>query len=75
VSTNGIENFWALLKRGINGTYVKVAPEHLHRYVDERAFAFNERELTDLGRFALVLQRVSGRRLTWDALTNPSFGL
>ncbi len=69
VGTNGIENFWALLKRGLHGTYVAVDPEHLFRYVDERAFTFNERDLTDLGRFSLVLQRVAGRRLTWNALT------
>lgn len=69
VHTNGIENFWALLKRGIHGTYVQVAPFHLFRYVDERVFTFNERDLTDLGRFSLVLNRVAGRRLTYAALT------
>jgi ISXO2-like transposase domain len=40
VHTNGIENFWSLLKRGINGTYVSVEPFHLFRYVDEAAFRF-----------------------------------
>ena len=47
VHTNGLENFWSLLKRGINGTYVSVEPYHLFRYIDEQAFRFNERELTD----------------------------
>jgi transposase-like protein len=69
VHTNGLENFWALLKRGIHGTYVQVAPRHLNRYVDERAFTFNERDLSDLGRFSLVLHQAAGRRLTWEELT------
>jgi transposase-like protein len=69
VHTNGIENFWALLKRGLHGTYVSVAPEHLFRYLDERVFTFNLRDLTDLGRFTAVLSAVSGRRLTYAELT------
>jgi len=69
VHTNGIENFWALLKRGINGTYVQVAPEHLHRYVDERVFTYNLRKLTDFDRFREVLRYVTGRRLTYAELT------
>jgi transposase-like protein len=69
VSTNGIENFWALLKRGLKGTYVCAQPEHLFRYVDERVFTFNERDDNDLGRFATVVAAVSGRRLTWADLT------
>ena len=43
IHTNGLENFWCLLKRGINDTYVSVEPFHLFRYVDEQAFRFNER--------------------------------
>jgi transposase-like protein len=70
VHTNGMENFWSLLKRGLNGTYVRVAPEHLTRYVDERVFTFNQRHLTDLGRFSAVLGTVAGRRLTWAELTS-----
>jgi hypothetical protein len=50
VHTNGIENFWSLLKRAIKGTYVNVEPFHLGRYLDEQAFRFNERD-TDAGRF------------------------
>jgi transposase-like protein len=69
VHTNGIENFWSLLKRGLKGTYVYANPEHLFRYVDERVFTFNERDNNDLGRFATVVAAVSGRRLTWEALT------
>jgi transposase-like protein len=69
VHTNGIENFWALLKRGLKGTYVCASPEHLFRFVDERVFTFNERDDNDLGRFATVVAAVSGRRLTWADLT------
>ncbi len=69
VHTNGIENFWSLLKRGLHGTYVSVEPYHLFRYLDERTFTFNKRELSDLGRFSLVLHCVAGRRLTWNQLT------
>ena len=69
VSTNGVENFWCLLKRSLKGTYVSVEPFHLFRYLDERAFSFNERKSTDLGRFTLVLRMVTGKRLTYDELT------
>jgi transposase-like protein len=68
VHTNGIENFWALLKRGLNGTYVSVEPFHLFRYLDERVFTYNLRDLTDLGRFSAVLAAVSGQRLTYAEL-------
>jgi transposase-like protein len=69
VHTNGIENFWSLLKRGLKGTYVSVEPYHLFRYLDERAFTFNERERSDFGRFVLVLFQAVGRRVTWAELT------
>ncbi len=69
VHTNGIENFWSLLKRGLKGTYVSVEPYHLFRYLDEQVFRFNMREDNDLGRFAVVLSRVAGRRLTYAELT------
>jgi transposase-like protein len=69
ITTNRIENFWSLLKRGLKGTYVNTAPFHLHRYVDERVFTFNERKDTDLGRFRTVLSRIAGRRLTYAELT------
>jgi transposase-like protein len=69
IHTNGLENFWSLLKRGLHGTYVSVKPYHLFRYLDERAFTFNERHLDDLGRFQMVLRAVAGRRLTYAQLT------
>jgi transposase-like protein len=68
VHTNGIENFWSLLKRTIKGTYVSVEPFHIGRYLDEQAFRFNERDDNDAGRFKTVLSSVSGRRLTYKEL-------
>jgi transposase-like protein len=72
VHTNGLENFWSLLKRSLKGTYISVEPFHLFRYLDEQVFRFNARKDNDLGRFVNVVARVSGRRLTYDALTGKS---
>jgi hypothetical protein len=74
VHTNGCENFWTLLKRGINGTYVSVEPFHLFRYVDEQAFRFNNRkdEQGDAGRFAKACSQAAGRRLTWKDVTGQA---
>ncbi len=68
VHTNGLENFWSLLKRGLKGTYVSVEPYHLFRYLDEQVFRFNERGDNDYGRFQSVLSWVTGIRLTWSEL-------
>jgi transposase-like protein len=70
VHTNGIENFWSLLKRAIRGTYVSVDPHHLNHYVQEQVFRFNARKDNDLGRFRSVLGCVAGKRLTYKDLTN-----
>ena len=70
VHTNGLENFWSLLKRTIKGTYVSVRAKHLRRYLDEQTYRFNARQNTDAERFAEVLGMVSGRRLTYVQLTN-----
>jgi transposase-like protein len=74
VHTQGIENFWSLLKRGLTGTYIAVEPFHLDRYLDEQMFRFNNRAtkdnpLTDLDRFALALSQIAGKRLTYAELT------
>jgi transposase-like protein len=66
IHTNGLENFWSLLKRSLNGTYVNVEPFHLFRYLDEQAYRFNNRkDLNDYGRFRLAASQIVGRRLTW----------
>jgi transposase-like protein len=75
VHTQGIENFWSCLKRGLGGTYVSVEPFHLFRYVDEQAFRFNNRKdadnkpLKDAERFQLALSQVAGKRLTFAEVT------
>jgi transposase-like protein len=69
VHTNGLENFWSLLKRSIYGTYVSVLPFHLFRYVDEQAFRFNHRKENDGNRFRRALAGCGGRRLTYRKLT------
>lgn len=71
VTTNRIENFWALLKRSLNGTYVSVEPFHLFRYLDEQVFRFNTRELTDSLRFHAAMKGIIGKRLTYAQLTAP----
>src|SRR5207248_468117 len=59
IHTNGMENFWSLLKRGLHGTYISVEPFHLFRYIDEQAFRFNERKMTDAERFTEVMHSTS----------------
>lgn len=69
VHTNGMENFWSLLKRGIHGTYVSVEPFHLFRYVDEQAFRFNNRKpMSDADRFSFLVRKLVGKRLTYAEL-------
>ncbi len=71
VHTNGMENFWSLLKRGISGTYVSVEPFHLFRYLDEQMFRYNNRnkDLNDADRFHLAVSQIVGKRLTFAQLT------
>jgi len=74
VHTNGLENFWSLLKRGLGGTYVAVEPFHLFRYLDEQAFRYNNRatkenKVTDADRFDMAVSNMVGKRLTFAQLT------
>jgi transposase-like protein len=69
VHTNGLENFWSLLKRALKGTYVSVEPFHLQAYCDEQAFRFNHRKMDDAERFASVMKQIVGRRVTYKELT------
>ncbi len=69
VHTNGIENFWSLLKRALGGTYVSVEPFHLFRYLDEQSFRYNNRtNINDADRFTLALSQITGKRLTYNHL-------
>jgi transposase-like protein len=75
IHTNGLENFWSLLKRGLNGTYVNVEPFHIFRYLDEQTFRYNHRRgMKDAGRFSTALRNVSGKRLTYSELTGKEAG-
>lgn len=79
VHTNGLENFWALLKRGLKGTYVAVEPFHLDRYLDEQVFRYNNRStkdnpLDDQDRFTLAVSQIVGKRLTYAELTGKVGG-
>ncbi len=74
VHTNGLENFWSLLKRGISGSYVSVEPFHLFRYLDEQVFRYNNRgtrehKITDADRFSMAVSKLFGKRLTFAELT------
>jgi transposase-like protein len=73
VHTNGLENFWSLVKRGLHGTYISVEPFHLFRYLDEQVFRFNNRKdgddkITDRERFDIALSGVHGKRITYEQL-------
>ena len=73
VHTNGIENFWSLVKRGLHGTYISVEPFHLFRYLDEQIFRFNNRAtkkrfVSDSNRFEMAFPQIADKRLTYDEL-------
>jgi transposase-like protein len=79
IHINGMENFWSLLKRALHGTYISVEPFHLHKYIDEQAFRYNNRAtktnpLNDLDRFTLAMSQSDGKRLTYAALTGKGQG-
>jgi transposase-like protein len=73
VHTNGLENYFSLLKRTLKGTYVAVEPFHLTKYIDEQAYRFNTRKMTDADRFLFVLGMVAGKRLTYEELTSAFY--
>jgi transposase-like protein len=73
IHTNGLENFWSLVKRGLHGTYISVEPFHLFRYLDEQVFRYNNRKdgddkITDRERFDIALSGVAGKRITYQHL-------
>jgi transposase-like protein len=77
VHTQGIDNFWSLLKRGLSGTYISVEPFHMDRYLAEQVFRYNNRatkdnKLTDADRFALAVSQIVGKRLTYKELTGKT---
>jgi hypothetical protein len=73
IHTNGVENFWSLLKRTLGGTYISVEPFHLFRYLDEQSFRFNNRKLTDGQRFDIASRHIIGKRLTFAEVTGKTY--
>lgn len=69
VHTNGMENFFACLKRALGGTYIAVAPFHLFRYTAEQVYRFNHRLESDFARFENLVRQGIGKRLTYRVLT------
>jgi hypothetical protein len=65
VFTNTAESFFALLKRGVIGSFHHVSKEHLDRYCDEFSFRWNHRSVTDSDRTAIALRQTKGKRLTY----------
>lgn len=67
-----MENFWSLLKRGLHGAYISVEPFHLARYIDEQAFGYNTRKMSDAERFSSIMKQFAGRRSTYAEPTGKS---
>jgi transposase-like protein len=65
ISTNTIEGYFSILKRGINGVYHHVGKQHLHRYLSEFDFRYNSRFSEDGDRALLAIKGASGKRLTY----------
>ena len=68
--TNGIESFWALLKRGYYGVYHYMSVKHLHRYINEFAFRHNTSQVGTMDFIGMTAARIAGKRLTYKELTN-----
>jgi transposase-like protein len=67
-TTNSIENFWSVLKRGIYGTYHFITVKHVQNYLEEFAFRFNNRTITEAQRFDKLIS-LSNHRITYKTLT------
>lgn len=70
VHTNNIENFWSLLKRGIDGIYHHVSEKHLEKYVNEFTFRYNNRNLSEGSKFDVAIANSVNKRLTYKQLIN-----
>lgn len=67
-STNGIEGFWGIFKRGILGVYHQTSPKHLHRYCDEFSYRYNSRNSASVDKFAEAVRSVTKARITYQTL-------
>ena len=71
-STNGVESFWSIFKRGLEGIYHKVSPKHLSRYIFEFSGRFNDRPKDTIRQMELIAAAMVGRRLTYADLIKPT---
>ena len=69
VSTNGMESFWAILKRGYHGTFHHLSPKHLNRYVQEFALRYNIKDLDTIHQMVFITRQLFDKRLTYKELT------
>ena len=69
--TNGMESFWALLKRGYQGVYHQFSAKHLHRYVGEFKGRHNDRTMNTIDQMAEIVHGMLGRRLRYQDLIGP----
>ena len=67
--TNGMESFWGMLKRGYHGTYHRMSPKHLQRYVNEFAGRHNVRPLDTIQQMRAIVRGLEGKRLKYEELT------
>lgn len=68
-STNTVESYLALLKRGVHGAFHHVSKKHLYRYCDEFSFRWNHRKVDDGARTVCIIQGIGGKILTYTATT------
>ena len=68
VHTQGIESLWAMLKRGITGTYHHISPQHTHRYATEFAGRHNDRPLDTVEQVRALVKGSEGKRLRYRDL-------
>ncbi len=66
--TNGVESFWSMLKRGYHGTYHKMSPKHLQRYVNEFSGRHNIRPMDTAEQMRAIIQGLEGKRLRYREL-------
>jgi transposase-like protein len=70
ISTNTVESYFALLKRGVHGTFHHISKKHLHRYCDEFSFRWDQREVTDGQRAVAAIQGIEGKKLPYSKVIN-----
>ena len=71
VHTNGVENFWSVMKRGIHGIYHQISYKHLQKYCDEYSYRYNTRKISDSERFKQAIQNIE-RRLDYKTLVGKN---